>query len=311
MELEQYAVARRSRLIEYAIELGAAPEGAAALVDRVLGEQRRAIEQADDPDPEVREALSAAILGRPRRSLLAPLAGTTLVLLLAFAGVRYLGLEPAMTPLVPSTYALDVTRATAALTDAGYAVTTRTVELCETADLVIATEPAAGTPAVDGTSVTLLVAAPPGLSCPPGAGFRSQVWQFLRWVRGVGAPPPLVERPTLVTVDATGTRTVKVERSELATLVAEGQLLGVLRKAVTEVPAPTRELPELTVRNGIGLRPCGTTPPAGYDSLLTIRFDLVTSEDSGDSCPLIGYLIFDGNRIETIAVLAPADAPPR
>ena len=309
MELEQYVVARRSRLIEHAVELGAAPDGAADLVDRVLGEQRRAIEQSDDPDPAVREALRAAILGRPRRSLLAPLAGTALVLLLALAGVRYLGHEPAMTPLVPSTYALDTASATKTLTDAGYAVTTRVVELCETADLVVATEPAAGTPAVAGTSVTLLVARPPGLSCPPGSAFRGQVWQFLRWVRGSGPPPPLVERPTVVTVEATDTRTVQVDRSELSALVADGELLGALRAVVTEMPTPTSGVPELTVRNGVGLRPCGTTPPAGYDSLLTIRFDLETSEDVGGSCPLIGYLISDGNRIETIVVLAPTDPP--
>ncbi|MGA8845738.1 MAG: PASTA domain-containing protein, partial [Nocardioides sp.] len=289
-----------------------APEGAAALVDRVLIEQRRTIEQADDPDPAVRDALRMAIQGAPRRARtagIAPIAATALVVLLALAGVRYLGLTPETTPLVPSTYALDVQSATSTLNDAGYEVATRTVEVCETADLIIATVPAAGTPAVEGTSVTLLVAQPPGLSCPVGAGFRSQVWQFLRWVRGFGPLPPLAERPTVVTVDATGTRTVRVDRADITAQVAAGELLDVLRTTVTEVPDPTRGALELTVRNGIGLRPCGASPPTGYDSLLSIRFDLEPSEERSDSCPLTGYLIFAGDLIETIAVLSPTGSP--
>ena len=306
MELDQYVVARRSRLVEHAVELGAAPDGAAALVDQVLAEQRRAIERAEDPDPVVREAVRAAVLGgRPRRSVLAPLAGTVLVLVLAVAAIRLVGLEPATTPLVPTTYTLDAASATRALTDAGYEVTRRAVELCETADLVVATEPAAGTPALEGSTVTLLVARPPGLSCPAGAGFRSQVWQFLRWVRGFAPPPRLVERPTVVVVDASGTRTTRFDRDELAAAVNDGAALEALRAIVTDVPASDGAFPELTVRNGDPRPPCGAQAPAGYDNFLTIRFDLGLPTSGTDRCPLTGYLIPDGERLASVVLLLP------
>lgn len=307
MEFDQYVVARRRRLVEYAGELGVDDEQATELVGRVLQEQRRAIGRADDPDPGVRRALREAVLGKPRRSILGPVAVAVLVLVVATVAIRFLSLDPATTPTVPSTYTLDAARATATLTDAGFEVETRDVELCETADQVIGTEPIAGTAAAKGSAVIVLVARPPGLSCPPGADFRAMVWQFLRWVRGLGPAPALVDEPSVVVIDDEGTRTTQLDRSELVRRIDDGQLLGALRDVVANVAPTPSGFPELTVRNGAQAPPCGASPPAAYDQLLTIRFDLDATAAGTDGCPLTGYLVPDGALLATVVLLVPAN----
>lgn len=310
MEFEQYVVARRLRLLELAVELGVSEDGAAAVVDEVLAEQRRAIARADDPDPAVREALREAVIGRPRRSIAAPLAATALALLVAGVVLIFASPDPAPTPTVPSTYALDVTGATTALTDAGFVVATRDVLRCETADQVVATEPIAGTAATEGSTVTVTVARTPGLSCPGGYGFRAAVWEFLRWVRGAGPPPAFVDAPTVVLIDETGPRTLTLERDDLLARVDQEELLVELRDAVTSVAPTPSGFPELTVRNGDPRPPCGAEPPPGYDNFLTVRFDLDMSAIGIDGCPLTGYLIYERDRIGSVVLLLPVPRLP-
>src|SRR3712207_6098590 len=101
--------ARRGRLVESAIELGC-PEGLAAEhVDRVLHEQRRRIQKAEDPDPIVLEALERSLRGEPtRRSRRAPwvLAGVVAIGVGVAVAVTY---EPPTRP-VPSLFGYDQER---------------------------------------------------------------------------------------------------------------------------------------------------------------------------------------------------------
>lgn len=302
MQFEEYVAARRTRLVEHARELGLADDAATALVDRVLARERRTIERSDDPDPEVREALQDAALGRPRArsSRVRPITGAALVALAVLAAlvvVRQVGVEPTPTPRVPQTFALDDAAATAVLEEAGYRVESRDVVRCETPRQVIASEPAPGAEIADGATVILSVAQPPGLSCRPGTGFREEVWQFLRWAAGLGPAPALVAEPTVVVIDDAGTRTASLDPTELSPL----------RAAVTAVASTPSGFPELTVRNGVTEPPCGTTPPAGYDDLLTLRFDLDSTADGTDPCPLTGYLMSDNGLLATVVLVVPAN----
>ena len=313
MDHEQYVVARRTRLVELAVELGASPDDAPDLVDRVLDEQRRAIARSEDPDPLVREAVSVAVLGgpppgRPRPvALVAVLVLAAIVAAVAVVVVRQVDVAPEPTPRVPTTFALEADQAVATLEDAGYRAELRDVVRCETPDQVLGTDPAAGQEAPGDSTVTVLVARPPGLSCPDGVGFRTMVWQVLRWVGGVGPAPRLGDGAGLVIIDDTGTTTARLTDDGLEQLASAGGALEPLREAVTE-PAPTPDgFPELIVRNAVVEPPCGATPPDGYDDLLSVRFDLDTSPAGDDACPLTGYLVPDGagGRLQTLVLLVP------
>lgn len=311
MEFEQYVVARRSRLVEHAVSLGADQDAADALVDRLLQEQRHTIERADDPDPEVREALEDLVEGRRPRRRSSPLAIAAVCLVVAavVGGVvlRVVTLDPPEVPRVPSTFTLDVARAAPVLTAAGYEVATREIDLCETSGQVVRTEPPPGTEAEEGSTVTLVTARTPGLSCPPGADFRATVWAVLRWVGGLDEAPDLVERPTVIVIDEDGTATEQLDREQLVRAVRDGGLLAPLREVVTAVAPTDTGFPELRVRNAVLEPPCGATPPPGYDGLLTVRFDLDSTTGATDPCPLTGYLMSSGDRLDTIVLVVPTN----
>ncbi len=228
-----------------------------------------------------------------------------LALLIAAVAIRFATVEPPADPRVPSTYALDVTAASALLTDAGFEVTTRVTEICETADQVVATEPTVGTEVAEGSTIALIVASPPGLSCPGGGGFREEVWAFLRWVRGAGSPPDLVDVPSVALVTPTGTSTIRLDRADLVGQVERGELLGELRTVVTAPARTPTGFPQLTVANGDPRLPCGLTPPAGFDTFLSISFQLDTAPAGSDDCALTGYLIPDGGRLATVVLVLP------
>ena len=312
MEFEEYVVARRTRLVEQAVGLGVAPEAAPGLVDQVLDQERRAIARSEDPDPHVQQALRVTVLGdlrapRRRRATVAALVALVALVALGVVGVlRQVDLEPPPVARVPTTYTLEADGAEALLSEAGYVVETREVERCETPDQVIGTEPGPGVRAPAGSTVVLLVARPPGLSCPGGEGFRATVWQLLRWVGGFGDPPALVERPTVVRIDASGTTTTRATSvDDLTDRIGAGELLGPLRDAVAAVAPTASGFPDLRVRNAEISVPCAGTPPPGYDELLSVRFDLDLSATGSDPCPLTGYLLTEGELIATIVLLVP------
>ena len=71
MDLQDYRAARHRRLVEMATELGVPADRAAAVVDRVIEDQRRRIVRSADPDQVVVPALREEVLGgRSRRPLL-------------------------------------------------------------------------------------------------------------------------------------------------------------------------------------------------------------------------------------------------
>ena len=53
MDLQDYRAARHRRLVEMATELGVPADRAAAVVDRVIEDQRRRIVRSADPDQVV------------------------------------------------------------------------------------------------------------------------------------------------------------------------------------------------------------------------------------------------------------------
>ena len=68
MDLQDYRAARHRRLVEMATELGVPADRAAAVVDRVIEDQRRRIVRSADPDQAVVPALREEVLGgRSRR----------------------------------------------------------------------------------------------------------------------------------------------------------------------------------------------------------------------------------------------------
>ena len=194
MDLADYRAARHRRLVEVAIELGVPADGAAAVVDRVIEDQRRRIERSADPDEVVVPALREEVLGgRSRRASFA-VAALVMVVAVAFGASLLTG--PAereeverRVATVPSLVGLTSTEAVSALGSAGIETRVDTVPQCDPAGQVLGSVPPSGDTVRSDEVVTVIATATPTWSCPADAAGRAQAWAFLRFlVSGSGRP---------------------------------------------------------------------------------------------------------------------------
>ena len=189
MDVEEYRAARRTRLVERAVELGLPADDAGLVVDRVIAEQRRRIRRAEDPDDVVVPALRDAILrgGTGTRT-------TTLVVLLVLAAivlavpVAYVARnDPA--PVMPSLFGLTTTEATRALERDDIASRVVDVPQCNPAGQVLGSDPLPGSAVGVDDVVTLIATSTPEWRCPDDAAARERAWTFLRFlVSGTARP---------------------------------------------------------------------------------------------------------------------------
>ena len=182
MDVEEYRAARRTRLVERAVDLGLPADEAGLVVDRVIAEQRRGIRRAEDPDDVVVPALRDAILGDRTRGRAATLVVVlALVAIVVAVPVAYLARdEPA--PVMPSLFGLTTSEATRALERDDIASRVVDVPQCNPAGQVLGSEPPPGSAVGTDEVVTPIATSPPGWRCPDDAAARARAWTFLRFL---------------------------------------------------------------------------------------------------------------------------------
>ena len=302
MDVDVYVAARRGRLVERAIELGC-PDGLAAEhVDRVLHEQRRRIQKAEDPDPIVLEALEQALSGEPtRRRRRGPLvlAGLVAVGVGVAVAVTY---EPPSRP-VPSLFGYDESSAESLLETQGYDVRVEPSPACEPVGQVVASWPRPGEPVEPGGRVTVYTAVPAGFFCAAYYLDRQDAWEFVRFA--LGGPPPAFAETVDVVVD-------NGELTTLAAAVAEdpetwGDALGLVVDAA-RAPADTRtRQASLSVTSSPAPHP-GCDPPrlSARDRRAVLRLQIdprASADDAG--CPLTIDLYRSDRVIERVTFYSP------
>ena len=283
MDFDEYVAARYGRLIEHAVLLGCAEGEAGTYVDQVLLDQRRQIRRAEDPDPEVHEALERAIEGIPdRRSWTGPLVAVGLVAVAVAVGVA-LTYRPPAEPM-PSLFALNGEQAETLLEGQGYDVVLRPASACEPQGLVLGSEPAAGDPVQEGATVTVRTAVPSGPICDVLYADRSDAWRFVAFALG-GASPEFARTVTVVVDRQDPYRldhVAAVDRDRWA-----GLFTRVARAARATAPTDNG-MPRLTVRgNLLPTVLCGVPKPAGTGERRVLRLE-IDSRPAGDvqGCPL-------------------------
>lgn len=182
MDVEEYRAARRTRLVERAVELGLPADEAGLVVDRVIAEQRRRIRRAEDPDDVVVPALRDAILAGPgagrRTTLVALLALAALVVAVPIAYV----VRDDPVPAVPSLFGLTTSEAARALERDDIASRVVEVPQCNPAGQVLGSDPPPGSAVAVDSVVTLIATSTPEWRCPDDAAARERAWTFLRFL---------------------------------------------------------------------------------------------------------------------------------
>lgn len=248
MDPAEYRDARWHALLRAAADLGVPDEEAAALVQRVLDDRRRAIRRAEDPDPVVHAALRAAVLppspGDRRTRLGAVAAGAVAVVGIGAVVAITRPSDPPADRLgadqVPSLFAYEVGDARTLLEERGLEVTLRPYRACEVLDRVLATEPATGAHVDRGDAVTVVTAVPAGLSCLTDYIDREDAWRLLDFAGGRGPAPAFADRVLVRPGDAAP---VVLDRATASRRDgwADTGVLDALRDATAEVALVTAE----------------------------------------------------------------------
>jgi hypothetical protein len=189
MDVEEYRAARRTRLVERALELGLPADEAGLVVDRVIADQRRRIRRAEDPDdvvvPALRDAIVAGRTGARTSTLVVLLALAAIVVAVPVAYVTRD--EPA--PVMPSLFGLTTSEATRALERDDIASRVVEVPQCNPSGQVLGSDPPPGSAVGTDEVVTLIATSTPEWRCPDDAAARDRAWTFLRFlVSGTGRP---------------------------------------------------------------------------------------------------------------------------
>lgn len=298
MDFDTYVAARRTRLVEHAVDLGVDEALAPALVDRVLGEQRRRIARAEDPDPDVYDALERVVRGPwPHRGAALLVAVATALVLVA-AGVVWWQTRPPEQVTVPSTFAFDAPHARAVLRRAGVGSGVRTVPLCEPPGLVVGSTPPAGSVVdVDSRVVLGSVVSPDG-PCP-GLAERSEAWAFLAFTRG--GSPPRFDDTVFVVLDG---RDPAVLPAAAAVDPARWEGIQDVADEASRLPTDGSTLPRLSVRVGEPpARTCGIPRPASAGARETLRLQLSTAPAGTVDCPFTVDLYRDRDGVIDAVVI--------
>ena len=211
MDLQDYRDARHRRLVEMATELGVPADRAAAVVDRVIEDQRRRIVRSADPDQVVVPALREEVLGGRSRGpvlavvvLLAVVAAAFAVTILTGPPDREKVERRAAT--VPALVGLTSAEAVSALEHAGISSRVDPVPQCDPAGQVLGSVPPSGDTVRLDEVVVVIATATPSWSCPADAAGRVQAWAFLRFLVSGSARPHLAPEVRLyVDGEAAGT----------------------------------------------------------------------------------------------------------
>lgn len=196
MDLQDYRDARHRTLVEMATGLGVPADRAAAVVDRVIEDQRRRIVRSDDPDQVVVPALREEVLGgRSRRPVLAVVALVACVAA-AFAVAILTGPpDPEKVDrrvaTVPALVGLTSAEAVSALGRAGIPSRVDPVPQCDPDGQVLGSVPPSGDTVRLDEVVVVMATATPRWSCPADAAGRADGWAFLRFLVSGSARPHL------------------------------------------------------------------------------------------------------------------------
>jgi len=211
MDLQDYRAARHRRLVEMATELGVPADRAAAVVDRVIEDQRRRIVRSADPDQVVVPALREEVLGGRSRS---PLLGVVVLIAVVAAAFAVTILTGPPDPekverraaTVPALVGLTSAEAVTALGRAGISSRVDPVPQCDPAGQVLGSVPPSGDTVRLDEVVVVIATATPSWNCPADAAGRVQAWAFLRFLVSGSARPHLAPEVRLyVDGEAAGT----------------------------------------------------------------------------------------------------------
>ena len=196
MDVEDYRAARHRRLVEIAVGLGVPADSAAAVVDRVIEDQRRRILRSADPDEVVVPALREEVVGGRRRCPTLVVAALVVVVAVAFAvtlatGARDREEVERKVATVPSLVGLTSAEAVRALTRAGLATRIDPAPQCDPAGQVLGSVPPSGDPVRPDEVVTVIATVTPTWRCPAGSADRERAWAFLRFLVSGSSRPRL------------------------------------------------------------------------------------------------------------------------
>ena len=214
-----YRDARWHSLLREAEELGVDADDAPTLVAGVLADQRRAIRRAEDPDPQVRAALHAAVLGPPpsdgsRRWV--PAAVLTVALVVVGLGVALTRSDggPGRTrdpdapravrlddDQVPSLFGYDGPDARRLLQSRGLRVSLEPFRSCEVLGRAVGSDPPVGARIRAGDPVTVFTSLPADVACLTDYQDRATTWALLDFATGRGPAPPFADRVLVHPVD--------------------------------------------------------------------------------------------------------------
>lgn len=296
MDFDAYVAARRTRLVEHAVDLGVDEALAPALVDQVLAEQRRRIIRADDPDPVVHDALERVVRGPWPHRRTAVLVTVATVLVLVVAGLVWWQTRPPEQVTVPSAFALDAPEARAVLRRAGLESEVRTAPVCEPPGLVVGSVPPAGSVVDVGSRVELRSAASPDGPCPDLAE-RSEAWAFLRFTRG--GPAPRFDDTVFVVLNS---RQPAVLPAAAAVDPERWEGIQDVTDVASRLPTGGAGAPRLTVSAGVPPpTTCGFPRPPAAGRRATLRLQLSTAGAPG--CPFTVDLYRDSSGVIDAVVI--------
>lgn len=264
MDVEAYRAARRTRLVELAIESGVPAVEADLVVDRVIVEQQRRIRRAEDPDDVVVPALRETLLGDRSWGR----TSTVVVLLALFAIVLAVPIAYVTrnegAPTVPALLGLTTSEATRALERDDIALRVVGVPQCNPAGQVLGSDPPTGSAVGKDDVVTVIATSTPEWRCPDDMAARARAWTFLRFLVSGSARPSFAPGVRLF-VD--GEEVTVVGGAESATAPGWRSVMRdpILRYVSRPAPNPLGQ-PVVSISHGVPpLTTCGhpRATPAG------------------------------------------------
>lgn len=310
MDVEDYRSARRSRLVELAIELGVPLDESGPMVDDVIDEQQRRIRRAEDPDDIVVPALHDRARGAPSRH--GPTGTTVLLVVLALiVAVPFVfGSRDAPTPTVPSLLGLTTVEATRSLEREGITSRVLAVPQCNPAGQVLGSDPPAGASVSREDVLTLIATSTPAWDCPDDAAARERAWTFLRFLVSGSARPDFAPGVRLF-VD--GRSFLVVSGSESARMSGWGSVVRdpVLRYLSRPAANPLGQ-PVVSISHGISPRTTCGHPRATPSGAVLPSTRLVLTAGGPDAVGGCGLTIdlFDNvlGKISGVAIYTPETA---
>ena len=287
MDVDQYAAARYGRLLEQAVRLGCPDEGAGAVVDRVLLEQHRRIQKAEDPDPLVHEALERALLGPSDGDRTGRLVGLGVLGLVGTAVAVAVAVTLGQGPppdAMPSLFGLTGAQAEGLLQEQGYDVVVQAASSCEPPGLVVGSDPPAGRAVGEGDTVTVRTSVLVGSQCEADYPARAAAWEFLQFALGRGPAP---EFARTVTVVVNGQDPYHLDRVAAVDPDRWGGLFARVGRTARTVSPTETGMPSLLVTDDLlPAALCGVPKPAGTGDRRVLRIEVDAHPGDGRSCPL-------------------------